>query len=380
MKKDWLLFLMLFAVMLAGCGTSTTPRVVPSTLPPAADHIRLPNMLVSVNGQVVIRHPGSTEYTPATLGTKVEPGDTLRVLTGSAAIFCGDEALWDKSPFPLRPGRDLGVPCTLGRPPRPLPDLTLLRGKPSEVTQEIPYVIFPRTGWVLSDRPLIRWHPLAGVDTYTVTLKSDDGLKRPPAVVTGHELVYPSLWPPLQANGATYVVIVEGGGRRSDEAGVTGLGFSLLPPDRIQRLREQEARLRKRPLQDLDLALLLAELYRTYDLRSEVVALLTDTAGGENSVAVQLLLGQTYLNMHLFAEAENAFARALTLAQQKGLLESQADAHLGLGLALCGMKRGRGVRPHWQRAQKLYLHLGLTDRAEQVSGYLDQAASRCSSR
>jgi len=375
----WLLVITL-AILLAGCATPAGQPITTPTSPPGGEHLLLPNVLVAVKGRVLVRHPGSSYFTPAALGTEVQPGDTLRVTEGSAAIFCGDETLWDKSPFPLQPGRDQGVPCTSGRPPRPLPDLTLLRGEHPQVATKIPYVIIPRTGWVLSERPLIRWHPLAGVETYTVTLQSDDGLERPPIVVTGSELPYPADWPPLQANGATYVVSVEGGGRRSSEAGVTGTGFSLLPPQQAQRLREQEERLRRRPLQEPDLTLLLAELYRSYGLRSETVTLLAGAPEGENTVAVQLTLGYTYLDMGLFAEAGSVFERALALARQQGLLEIQARAHFGLGLAQCGLGREEDARGHWQAARDAYQQLGLLNDATQTETYLNTLTTRCSSR
>lgn len=361
------LFLSLFLLTAACNGT-----------PPPSPSI-LPNLLVQVEGRVEVRRQGSIRFVPVGLGAEVQAGDTLHLLEGKAAVFCGNETLWDKSPQSLSVGEEKsGVPCLAGRQPRPTPDIVQLRGDTTNVVGDIPYVLSPRSGWVLDDRLALRWHVLPGVGAYTVTLVSDDGQERTAVTASGGELAYPDTWPPLQAGGANYRLHVERGGRRSDEGDTFGQGFSLLNPDQMARVRDQAAHLRKRPLTETALTLLLAELYLSYDLRSEAVEMLVALPDGDQVVAVQRLLGETYLAMGLSTEAEMAFYQALALAQAAGLPEDEAAAHFGLGLAACGQWDETEAQEQWEQAREQYQTLGMAVQTEEVAKWLADVAQTCS--
>ena len=361
-------------ILLSGCGaTSTSTGGTPTPTP------ILPNLLVEAEGQVEVRREGSTLFVPIGLGAAVQLGDTLRVAKGSkAAVFCGDEALWAKSPRELRAGREAGVPCVPGSPSNATPDVVQLRGPQAGATQEVPYALSPRAGYVLEDRPTLRWHMLDGVDTYTVTISSTDHLDRPAVTAHGGELAYPADWPPLEGRGADYTLIVEGGGRRSDEGQTMGLGFSLLDGDPAALVLGQVQRLRERPLSEPALALLLAELYLRHHLHSDAAQVMEDVPGGDQVAAVQNLLGDTYLEMGLFAEARGAFERALALSQGAGLPEAKADAHYGLGLAACGLWDWAGATAEWEQAQAQYQALEQKARVDETAGWLAAVTARCS--
>jgi hypothetical protein len=140
---------------------------------------------------------------------------------------------------------------------------------------------------------------------YAVTLKSDDGKERPLVTVAGNEFPYPDEWVPLQAGAAIYRLQIE------VEVNGVKMGSNLegefwwLSPEKRQQVDAQVERLRQRSLDDLSLTLLLAELHLNNKLYSEAVALLLK-ADGLKIVAVQRLLGQTYLEMGLLDEATAA--------------------------------------------------------------------------
>ena len=356
-------FLLLLLVACDSTGFSEPD--VPDAPPPVALAPVLPNLLLEVTGQIEVRREGSLDFVPVALGAAVEPGDTLRLVEGEAAIFCGNEASWDDNPQSLPLDEEKGVPCQEGRPPRPAPNLVRLRSSKL-------YVLSPRSGFVMDERPILRWNPVSNVQEYAVTLKSDDGKERAPMMVSGNELTYPAEWEALQA-GATYRLQIEieidGVKSESNPEGE----FLLLSAEKRQQLEAQVERLQQRPLHDLSRTLLLAELHLNYELYSEAIELLLKADGDQ--VAVPRLLGQTYLQMGLLDEAIAAYSQALTLAEAAELPEEQAAAHLRLGFAACAQADEEQARSHKQEAQKLYEQME-TPMDDALLAELDEKCSR----
>ena len=379
-----LLIAILLICLIASCASPppATPAA-PSILSSATSAIPsiLPNELVKAEGQVTVKRRQATGFVPAGVGTQVEPGDLLRVEEGGAAIFCGNEAEWDSGPRPLTAGESHGVPCLAGRSPRTAFDQTRLRGQTNARVDDIPYVLSPRTGFVRSDRPMLRWHTLTNTDAYTITLVGDDRRERPPVRAGGGELAYPDAWPALMGGGASYRLVVQAGERSSEEE-VSGKdkfwGFSLLEPANATQLQNQEAKLRARPFNEDALTLLLAELYLNdaYKLRSEATGLLSE-AVVEDLASAQVLLGEVYLEMGLVDEAQAAFDKALALAQKSGLPEFEAGAEFGLGTVSC-LRWDRGqAEAHWQTAKDQYAKLGLVERAQKTATVLGTIEAEC---
>lgn len=355
-------------------GQPTTPTAL-------AEPGELPNILVLTNANnanVAVRRRGGA-FLPATLGTELAPGDLVQVKEGEAAIFCGAEANWDTSPLPLTVGQDAaGVPCGAGRSPRPYPHLSTLllasRGV-TTATAAAPtlLVLSPRSGWVIDDHPPLIWQEIAGATSYTVTLGSDNGKERPPVIASSSPLAYPTTWPPLEREGASYwVVVTANNGVESDPETP---GFSLLEEPAL--LQAKIERLRQRPLPEPALTILLAELYLRANLRSETVALLTALPDADQLVAVQQLLGETYLNMGLLEQSEAAYTRLLTLAQEQGLVEAEAAAHVGLGYASCARSEPEQGKEHWSQAHALYQQIPLSARVDEVAALLTHADQEC---
>lgn len=335
----WFILLILAACTPAKKPEPTLPQAEGSANPPV-----LPNLLLQVTGKIEVRRAGSALFVPVALGAQVQPGDTLRLVEGEAAIFCGNEALWDASPQSLPVDYDAGVPCQNGRPPRPALDLVRLRSNNL-------YVLSPRSGFVMDERPTLRWHPVDNVQMYTLRLISDDEKERPPVTVAGNELPYPAEWEPLQAEVSYRLQIeMEVDGLKFD-SGQEG-EFLLLSPEKKEQLDAQVERLRQRSLHDLSLTLLLAELHLNYNLYSEDIELLRKA--DHNQVAVQHLLGETYLQMGLPDEATAAYSQALALAQEAELPEEQAAAHLRLSLLFCSQANEQKADTHKQEALRLY--------------------------
>jgi hypothetical protein len=345
-----------------------------TTVPPAdeASLPVLPNLLVQAEGEVWLRRTGWSDFLLTGFGVAVEPGDLLRVSKGGAAsVFCGDQTLWDAGPKALpADGVEHSAPCQQGRPPRPWSDVAALRG---EEDDRIPYALHPRNTALLTDRPRLRWHPLPGVSSYTVTLIGDDGQERAPVEASGGEVEWPVDWPPLESR-ATYVLVVEGDGRRSNQGneGHVGLGFWLLPAAEAETVQTLEARLRAQPISPTASDLLVAELYRGHDLRAEAAQLLEGLAASDGAAPVWLALGQVYLEAGLAVEAQAALEQALATAQASGQQEAEAAAQVGLGLAARLLDDETVAEEHLQAARALYEQIGDRDRLEQVNRLLSR--------
>jgi len=376
-KRASLGLLLLLCGLVVACGAAPTPAPEPVAPEPVATApvepggpAVLPNLLVETEGEVWLRRVGWSEFLPAGFGIAVQPGDLLRIPAGSVvSVFCGDETLWEAGPKTL-PDDDLEhtAPCQTGRPPRPWSDVAALRGEQDE---GVPHVVRPRDTALLSDRPQLQWRPLPGIDSYTVTLISDDGQDRPPVVASGGELEWPAGWPPLEPR-ATYVLVVEGDGVRSDQGNEehAGLGFWLLSAADAEVVRALESRLRAQPLSPTAADLLVAELYFNHDLRAEATQLLEGLIASDGAASVWLALGQANLEAGLTREALAALEQAESAAKVSGQRDIEAAARVGLGLAARLEDDGATAETHLQAARALYELIGDQDGLEQVDRLL----------
>jgi len=375
MRKTGLIGLFLLVTCLAAaCGATPTPAPEAIATAPAETGAPpvLPNLLVEAEGDVWLRRIGWNEFLPAGFGTAVQPGDLLRIPEGSlASVFCGDETLWDAGPKTLPDdGLEHTAPCQTGRPPRPWSDVAALRG---EQDDQIPYVVHPRNTALISDRPRLRWHPLPGVDSYTVTLISDDGRDRPPVEISDAQGAWPVDWPPLEAD-ATYVLVVEGDSARSDRGNEqhAGLGFWLLGDSEADVVSSLESRLRAQPISSTATALLVADLYLNHELRAEATDLLEDLTTSSGAASVWLALGQTYLEAGLASEAGPALDQAVAVAQATGQQDIEAAAHVGLALVARTQDDATTAEAHLNAARLLYEQIGDKDGLQQVEQLLSQ--------
>ena len=347
--------------------TSPEPTDIVSTLlesessPPL-----LPNMLVRAEGQVWLRRSGWIDFIPVGFGVTVEPGDMLRVGEGhSAAVFCGEETMWDEAPQDLpADGLEHGVPCQIGRPPRPWSDVVALR---SESEDNVPYVLRPRDTSLINQTPSLYLHTLPDIESYTISLISDDGQERPPVEIDGGETAWPSDWSPMEA-GATYVLVVNADGRASDQSdkGHTGLGFWLLDSEDIEEVAAKEEQLRASSMSPKAKILLVAELYNAYGLSSEAIELLEDLISHEESPTVWLALGKLYLESGLSTEASEAFKLALAMAEMSGQQEMAAHAFVGLAMAYRLTDQETEAQSNLESAGEIYLLIGDQDGVLQV--------------
>jgi hypothetical protein len=224
----------------------------------------------------------------------------------------------------------------------------------------------------MNDRPTLVWHEIIGAASYTVTLESDDGITRT-IFASGSPLPYPAEWEPLQAEGASYRLIVAAGDKTSGEETP---GFSLLEDQ--DEFKAKVERLQQRVSVEPAHTLLLAELYLSRNLRNEAIDLLTALPGANEIIAVQSLLGETYLNMGLVAQGQAAYAHMAELATAQGFIESQAQALTGLGWAACAVRDLDAVNGYWFQAHTIYDQHDIGAQTKATQALLTDVQKRCS--
>ena len=163
---------------------------------------------------------------------------------------------------------------------------------------------------------------LPDVESYTISLLSDDQKERAPVEVSGAGSEWPTSWPPMEA-GSTYVLLVEGGGKLSDANNQehARLGFWLLAEEDASDVQQFESNLRDLPITPAGKALLVAELYLQHGLLAEALGLLENIPLAERSASLWTNLGMVYLDIGLSFEAQDAFEQGLVLAQTAGKSE-----------------------------------------------------------
>ncbi len=273
----------LVLVALQGCGAdSTTNRTL-------ADNDL--HMLVDVQGPVSVKREGWNTYAPALFGTSLRYGDLLR-LEGSAqaTVACADLTV------ATVPAGTNALPCKVVQAVL-VQNGSLINPTRSVPSGEFPLVVTPRKTKLLNPRPTLRWTPVTGATSYTVTVRGSN-VNWSTDVISGTEVVYPGAAPPLMP-GLTYKVIVVAGNRSSDEEALPDLGFTVLKIDEATTVRERETKIRSLGLSGAATGLLVANLYVTNGLTAEAIELLEGLSSASPEPAVLRSLGDLYLALGL---------------------------------------------------------------------------------
>ncbi|MBI9045076.1 MAG: tetratricopeptide repeat protein [Anaerolineaceae bacterium] len=371
-KTIWLWILLILLLIISGCSSKDAKSNNQEDDITAVSQTVISNFLVKADGNVLLRRAGWNGFFPINFGTTLKPGDLLVVEKGGAAsIFCGDSNTWNEDSFDLdADGEQHGIPCQSGHPPRPWPDVTALRG---EENPNIPYVIYPKNSALLSNTPALKWHVLEGIDEYTLSIISDDGADRQEISVQGEKSSWPQEWPPMESN-ATYALIVEGGGKRSDEGNDihSGVGFWLLDENTADLISSQVNMLHGTTDSESVKNFLVAQIYINNQLRAEAVQSLEEISNEVEGSSVWVMLGRTLLEIDCFEEAASSFQSALEIANTAGELEIQALAEYGIGLAFQFEKEEELAKSHFEKAREIFEEIGDKEHIKEIEVILQE--------
>ena len=345
-------------VFLPACGAPATPA------PASPGESGEPsNLLVAVQGDVLLKREGWSEYARAVFGSPVRNGDLFKLDDGSQAkVACSDLTL-----VSMTPGVS-GAPCKVERP------VLMYKGSQVSATRAVPSsdyptTVTPRKTKLLNSRPVLRWTEVPGTAAYKVAVRGPN--LEWTAETPKTELVYPDDAPALSP-GVTYKLSVDAGDRNSDQEGTPGLGFMVLGADEAQGVRDAESRIRALGLEDAPTRLLIASLYANQDLAAEAVQQLEELPEGEKGPAVQRLLGDLYLKTGLNFLAEEHYLKALEASKQADDLEGQAASHWVLGQLYELTGSSVDAVKHMQEAVVIYEKLGDSATVKQIKERLAQ--------
>lgn len=346
-------------------------------------------LLVEVEGDLSHKRPGWKEYLPLSFGTCLNRKDLLRAAPDAhGLIVCPDLALvemagddWGGLPH-LEATRVLTRGESIVLPPPAAP--VLFRGEslvvgPQRVTPlafSIPYILSPRHTFIQTDRPLLRWHPFGtGVVTYTVRVWG--GALDWRARIAATELRYPEEAPPLEPGVPYHLTVTDADGRSSDEERTAlDLSFILLSPEEIATIQKLVARVQELDLNERATHLLKVEIYAAHGLQADAIALLEELAPVEDAPTVHRRMGDLYLEIGLYTEAQKSYEQALAGYRTLGQKDGEAHVLAGLGLGYRGDRDDATARDYLELARDLYRVLGDADGVTRVENVLDEMGGR----
>lgn len=318
----------------------------------SADSSPAVNLVVSLDGQVTVKRKDRINYTSVVFGTRVEPGDLIRIGNSShAKVVCSDLTLHDLS------AGVVGTPCLVAQPLLRRADGTLInatRSWPSDGS--IPIVLSPRKTKLLSPRPLLRWTPVEGADEYSVVIRGTD-FNWACLVRSLTEIAYPEGAPRLEP-GVDYKLVVQTRDRSSaDEPGM-GLGFEVLVSRDRKTVEQEQRKIEALHLPDGPTQFLIAYLYAARGLNAEAIQRLENVSQTFKAAAVMRLLGSLYSDVGLVRQAEAQFLSSIKLSKDEKDEDGQMLTHLGLANIYEGIGNTALASQHFEDAVALAEKMG----------------------
>jgi hypothetical protein len=317
-KKGYFIFFILVLVLTACHNSLVTPAPTP---------LIDTNLLFILDGKVNVKRVQWSNYVSVSSYAPLYWGDQLAPSKGSnVVVLCDDLSLWIV-PADIPSGVNNG--CFRNN----RASLNRSSGNIGETRSSnnplIPYLISPRETKILTDKPLLRWHPIPGAKKYKVEIRGD-GLDWQ-TETTSTEFVYPG--EPVLIPGRQYLLIVEAdNGRSSKEEEEVGLGFAKLSGADRDNLEKGMRKILAANLPEQESEYAIIQLYIKYGLVSEAIQRLEELMLQEPSnPRVYSALGQLYLDIGLPYLAEPHYKNALDVAKTGMDLESEAVAQEGLG-------------------------------------------------
>jgi len=351
MRRTFALGLLLgLALVLASCSPLPPSSSATAPISTSSPDLGL-HLLVEATGNLTHKRLGWEEYLPLSFGAALDRDDLLRAAPDAEGlIVCADLSLAQ-----VPTDYHGGLPCPRAEP-------VLMRGESLVVGPRrdglpafsIPYILSPRHTFIQTPYPLLRWHPsTTGTITYTVRVWGGDLDWRTETTAT--ELHYPDDAPPLAPKTPYYLTVVDAEGRSSEEEQTTlDVSFSLLPTEEVEAVRAMVAQARTLGLDERGTQFLETEIYATHRLRADGITRLEELAAQENAPAIHRRLGDLYLGIGLYTEAQRVYERALAAYRVLGDRAGEAAALAGLGLAHRGDGDDITARDYLEQARDLY--------------------------
>ncbi|MCA2721404.1 MAG: tetratricopeptide repeat protein [Microcystis sp. M048S1] len=348
------------------------------------------NTIFQVKGKVTVKKPQWKKTLPASVGLTLSFDDELEVAANaSVKVYCSNLKQWmvKTGKYIVSNGCPRGNPVislpnsnnlTLSLPNTIRPNTIPLRenmtprpaGQREEVLAKLPYLITPRETNIITNRPSLRWNAVPGATNYTIKI---DGVNWE-TQTNKTEIVYPGE-PPLEA-GKRYRVTIKadnGASSRSDAV----VGFRVLDEQTQKTVLDAVKAVQQQQLSPEEAGLVLAHLYRGYELYGDAVEVLEGLVKQNSRVAtVYQLLGDTYLKIGLPQLAKKPYEKALKLATNTQNLSVQAEIQAGLGIAYRLLGNKNEAIQWLTKAKGTYNQLGDTSQVQELAKTINDILRR----
>lgn len=279
--------------------------------------------IIQIQGNVqLMRSPGQV-IRPKT-GTRLYPGDKLLTANGAQVLIqCTDlttrSVQAGENQLNSCPNATEQAECTPGTYKCPH------RGDRIAWTDGIPYIINPRRTALLNDKPTLRWNPVPGAKSYTVSVEGENVNWK--TQVSDTQVVY-SGEQPLKPGGRYLLTVVADTGASSVDEPVKpgGLNFGLLDETQAQRVQAQAKQITQQTWTDQAKALALANLYTENGLIADAIATLEKLVdNGAQTAPIYRTLGDLYLKyLVLVPQAHVYYSKAVELVDPEDIEERTA--------------------------------------------------------
>ena len=329
-----------------------------------------------LEGQVELKRNGWQDFQRATPGTALYGDDDLRVTPGTEVILVCP----DRTPRDFFPAGNYRIGRVCPDAPRRVRPIFGISDTWSATDAQVPYVITPWSGQVLSPTPTLRWQAMADADLYRVTLqqRAGDRWSEVWTVKTDQPvLAYPINQPALQFGEEYALQVAVEGVAVSTIAAPTAV-FNLVGG---QQKTDAEAAIAAVNAMDapdaLKTLILVEEVYPNYQLfaagMNDLLALIVE---GTETAQIHRLLGDYGIRLGLALPTEQSYLQAITLANANGMLEEQVKAQWGLGTLYNRLGKSEQAREPLEQAQQGAQALGDADLLASIEAELAQLDTR----
>ncbi|MDJ0600389.1 MAG: tetratricopeptide repeat protein [Crocosphaera sp.] len=317
--------------------------------------------IFEVKGKVNVKKEQWKNYKPAAVGDHLTGNDELDIATNSSVrIYCSNT---DKPT--VKPGKhNISSICPTGNPVIRLPnsnnDTLRTDGKTEDYLATLPYIITPRESYILTNTPLLRWNAVPGATNYTVNI---DGINWE-TETNKTEIIYSGETPLKQRRRYRITIETDNGKSSTSDAVV---GFTILDEETRNIILEAKKTIGEQELSPEEKGLILAQLYRGYELYTDAIEVLEELVKQESQiVAVYQLLGDSYLTTGLPHFAKKPYEKALELAIGKENLSVKANTQKGLGESYYSLGNTDGAVQWLEKAKTSYEELGDSPQVQEL--------------
>ncbi len=330
--------------------------------------------IIQIQGEVQIERSHGSILSP-TPGTYLYPGDQLLTANGGQVlVYCADSTQWLVSAGETQLNRCIQQ-SEADKCNSILVDCPDRGDKIAWHKVPIPYIISPRRTALLNKQPTLRWNPVPGATSYTVTV---EGVTPEGEVVNWTTQVSETqVVSQLPLNpGIEYLVIVQanpGASSLDEPTRPGGLHFSVLDDTQAQSIQAKAAEISQQDWQDSAKALAQVQLYTENQLIAAAIALLEDlVASGVESAPIYRRLAELYLyDLALVPQANTYYTKAVALVDPNDL-EEQAAGLEGLAQTQLALAQNDAAIRSFKLALDVYKQLGDGERVQQLESTVEE--------